>query len=155
MVVFPGLTRWPTTWPSLRDTHFRPAELDRRLESYGRQVSPSLRGRIKEAWMPSAIGPGILLSGSRDTVKSGCWNRNATEAHTASQTYTPWSGVPKAQVQWRAGKRRLALQEAARAIELELQSRVRTDRDGNDLNTPCFGDKHLLRVPGRKAGGRL
>lgn len=56
---------------------------------------------------------------------------------------------------WRAGKLRLALQEAAHSIELALQIKSGSDLTDFKLNNHCFGTPPLLHVTRHKADSRL
>lgn len=66
----------------------------------------------------------------------------------------PLVWTPEVQDQWRAGKRRLALQAAAESVEAELQRRDGSELPGRDINNAWFGDKGNVAFDGYKKGTR-
>ena len=130
-------------------------ELALRLESYGRRMRPPLR-------RPIQVGTSADRLAARDPVlrilkyaKQRLIEQELYGGPYSLSSLHPLVWKSEVQTQWRAGKLRLALQEAAHSIELALQTKSGSDLDGNDLNNHCFGDRHLLEIPGYKARGRF
>lgn len=155
LCLMPDSSPWPSMWPSFRDTNLRLVELAPRLESYGRRVVPPLRRRIN-------VGTPAERHAARDPVlriekyaKQRLIEQELYGGPYPLSSLHPLVWKSEVQTQWRAGKLRLALQEAAHSIELALQTKSESDFDGNDLNNHCFGNRHLLQIPGYKAGERF
>jgi len=113
-----------------------PARLDDlalRLESYGRRIRPPLRRPIQvgtSADRLAACDPvlRILKYAKRRLIEQELYGG----PYSLSSLH-PLVWKSEVQTQWRAGKLRLALQEAAHSIELALQTKSGSDLDGNDL----------------------
>lgn len=139
---------WTHSWALSGSSQPRLEELALRLESYSRHMIPPLRRSIK-------VGTSADRLAARDPVlrilryaKQQLIEQELHGGPYPLSSLHPLVWTSEIRTQWRIGKRRLALQEAAHSIELVLQSKSGSGLDGNKLNNECFGGPHLLQVPG-------
>lgn len=145
----PDSLPWTAPWLASKASQPRLEELALRLESFGQCIVPPIRRPLKvdtPAGRLAARDPvlRILKYAKQRLIEQELYGGPYSLSSLHSLV---WKS--EVQTQWRAGKLRLALQEAAHSIELALQTKSGSRLDGNKLNNECFGGNHLLIVPGR------
>lgn len=140
------ITGW--LWPSRNPGEFvsRLEALATRIEIYGLSLRPPLRRKVDihtDAGRRSARDIAVRI---RRYAKRRLVEQDLYGSPYSLSSLHPLVWRSEVQAQWRAGKLRLALQEAASSLEVMLQKRLGSDLSGKELNERAFGQNGCLNA---------